>query len=326
MLRVASTAAAAAAAALLVLRTRRVAGLPAPPPPPAPDGFDVAGGADRLLRKAETVLSLRTDQISVVIERSVDTHNYSAIIRTAEALGIQHLWVISPPALDPAGKKSVQRRKKKDVWVEDAKSRVKHVAFAKKATKWVTLRTFEDTESCLAALREDGRTLWVTDLSQQAHDLDDVLGPASPSPVGLPDRVAVVFGSEGMGVSEAMLKAADLRVYLKMAGFADSLNLSVSAALIIQRLKMAEPGCVGRMDAAERKRLRAMWYPMMGRSEEQKTAFAAAAARENLGVDRQIAPYCDVRRPEEHRRVWTSKKVRNKMGKVGKQRYQGEIK
>ena len=122
------TSAAATVATLLALRRRS-----RPAPPPRGVGMDQAGGKDRLLRKCETVLSKRTDQIMVVVERSVDTHNYSAIIRTAEALGIQHLWVVSPPGLNPEGKASTARRKK-DVWVEDQKARKKHVAFAKKAT------------------------------------------------------------------------------------------------------------------------------------------------------------------------------------------------
>ena len=37
-----------------------------------------------------------------------------------------------------------------------------------------------------------------------------IFGTSSPSPVGLPDRLAVVFGSEGMGVSETMINAADI--------------------------------------------------------------------------------------------------------------------
>lgn len=274
-----------AGAALVFRARRRRAELPA-----KPHGLDRAGGENRLLRKCETVLSQRTDQIMIVVERSVDTHNYSAIIRTAEALGIQHIWVISPPGLNPEGN-AVKRRRKKDVWVEDRKAQAVHVAFAKKATKWVSIREFDDTESCIAALREDGRTIWVTDLSQEAVDFDDLLGRESPSPGGIPDKVAVVFGSEGMGVSETMINAADTRVYLKMHGFADSLNLSVSAALIMQRLKFAAPGSVGRMAEEDRQKLRLMWYPMMGRTDEQREEFRKQAIHENTGVNRQIMPY-----------------------------------
>ena len=84
------TSAAATVATLLALRRRS-----RPAPPPRGVGMDQAGGKDRLLRKCETVLSKRTDQIMVVVERSVDTHNYSAIIRTAEALGIHPLGCVT---------------------------------------------------------------------------------------------------------------------------------------------------------------------------------------------------------------------------------------
>ena len=48
------------------------------------DGKDVP---QRVLRKAETVLCRRTSSIILVIERCTSIHNYTALIRTAEALG-----------------------------------------------------------------------------------------------------------------------------------------------------------------------------------------------------------------------------------------------
>jgi tRNA (guanosine-2'-O-)-methyltransferase len=287
------------------------------------EGLDVAGtGENRLLRKAETVLRQRTSQIMLVIERSVDTHNYSAIIRTAEAMGIHHLWVISPPSLS-GNVKDFNRKKRKDLWVNDEKKKDEHVAFAKKAGKWVNIRNFESTEECLKSLAEDGRELWVTELSQMAEDLDDVLGRACPGNP-LPEKLAIVFGSEGMGVSSTMLDAADRRIYLKMRGFADSLNLSVSAAMVMQRLILCDPNSVGNMSNEERALIRSKWYPKMARNDDQRERFIKIAADENAGIN-VIRPYVDVRRPEEHRRVWSSKKSRKKLGEIGLMKYQGEI-
>ena len=290
------------------------------------DGMDIAGGKLRLLRKAETVLRHRTSQIVIVIERSVDTHNYSAIIRTSEAMGIQHLWVISPPDLDGGknGAKEKGKKKRKDFWVEDDKKKKEHVAFAKKGGKWVGIRNFDSTEACLEALAQDNREVWVTDLSQHAEDLDDVLGTSCPSLTPLPKKLAVVFGSEGMGVSATMLQAAHKRVYIKMHGFADSLNLSVSAAMIIQRLLLSEPSTIGCMSNVERAELRSQWYPKMARTKIQFVEFTQIAEEENAG-NHTIQPYVDVRRPEDHRRVWINKKGRKKLGALGKMKYQGEI-
>ena len=276
-------------------------------------------------RKAETVLRHRTSQIMLVIERSIDTHNYSAIIRTAEAMGIHHLWVINPPNLDGSGAKDQHRQKRKanTVWVEDEKKKKEHVAFAKKAGKWLNIRSFDSTEECLVALGQDGRTIWVTELSQMAYDLEDLLGTECPGNP-LPERLAVVFGSEGMGVSSTMLDAADKRIYLKMHGFADSLNLSVSAALVMQRLLLCQPSTIGNMSNEERAVIRNDWYPRMARTEEQREMFTQTAQDENNGIFK-VKPYVDVRRPEGHRRVWMKKRARKKMGALGAMKYQGEI-
>ena len=60
--------------------------------------LDTAGAELRVIRKAEAVIQRRTEQIILVVERCTATHNYTAAIRTAEALGIQHVWLVAPPS------------------------------------------------------------------------------------------------------------------------------------------------------------------------------------------------------------------------------------
>eukprot|EP00957_Ditylum_brightwellii_P016965 1279307-Ditylum_brightwellii.AAC.1 len=96
----------------------------------------------RMIRKAEAVLQSRTDRLYIIIERhSVHDYNYTAILRTVEALGIQHVWIVNPSS-------------------EEEEESGNHHLFARKATDWLTVREFENVESCLEALREDGRELW----------------------------------------------------------------------------------------------------------------------------------------------------------------------
>ena len=66
----------------------------------APERFERADDAERLAKRIETVLARRTSRLIVVLERLVDGHNYSAIFRTCEALGVQHVWVVAPPPGD----------------------------------------------------------------------------------------------------------------------------------------------------------------------------------------------------------------------------------
>ena len=73
----------------------------------------------------------------------------------------------------------------------------------------------------------------------------------------------MVFGSEGFGLSEAASSGADGHFLIPMAGFTQSLNLSVSVALSLQRLaarRRQHLGTTGDLEDQERALLRAQWY------------------------------------------------------------------
>ena len=143
-----------------------------------------------------------------------------------------------------------------------------HHLFARKATEWLTVTEFEDTKACIEALREQERQIWVTDLSQVASCLteEDICshlqskGMSSFDGKIIPEKVAIVFGTEAVGCSAEMLNAADLRVYLPLRGFADSLNLSVATALVVHQMFALDPTLAGAMGEGERKELRRKWY------------------------------------------------------------------
>ena len=63
----------------------------------------------RMLRKAEAVIQWRTTRLVVVVERCTNDYNYSAILRTAEALGIQIIYMIDPPEVDYEGRGEANR-------------------------------------------------------------------------------------------------------------------------------------------------------------------------------------------------------------------------
>lgn len=214
----------------------------------------------RLLRKAEAVIQWRTSRLVLVVERCTNDHNYSAILRTTEALGIQTVYMIDPPAVieDPSAVleehlNQQERRKLKLSTPEEIEARREHHLFAKKATEWLTVKDFATAEECVAVLRSQGYDLWVTDLSQQAECL------TATSPV-IPEKVALVMGTEAVGCSQYMLDEADKRVYLPLRGYADSLNLSVATALVLHQLFIMDPTLIGSMSEEEKLELRRAWY------------------------------------------------------------------
>ena len=147
---------------------------------------------------------------------------------------------------------------------EEAEQRRQHHLFARNATEWLSIREFETSTECIQALRETGHEIYVTDLSQQAVELTtEDLQRHGRWP--FPPKIALVFGTEAVGCSEDLLQAADLRVYLPLRGFADSLNLSVAAALVIHHVLMLEPSYVASMSENERHALRERWYPKLAK-------------------------------------------------------------
>ena len=76
----------------------------------------------------------------------------------------------------------------------------------------------------------------------------------------LPRKLAIVFGTEAVGCTREMLEGSDLRVYLPLRGFADSLNLSVATALVLHQLFVLDPTVEGDMEPEERTSLRRQWF------------------------------------------------------------------
>ncbi|CAI5741869.1 unnamed protein product [Hyaloperonospora brassicae] len=250
-----------------------------------------ADEAPNRLRRAETVLQYRTSRIVLVLEQCMDSHNHQAVLRTAEALGIQHVWLIAANAqqvkthADPT-KKSHKRSSGKKI--------------TKNCALWLTVREFSSIATCLAALRASEMTIWATDLSPQAEPL-----VVDTKPDELPPRLALVIGRETDGVSVEMLRAAHRRVYVPLVGFSESLNLSVATALVLQRLLDWFPAVRGDLSEHEKRELREKWYPQL-----MSTPTQAAQAEPWTSGRVPICLLPDLRR-EKHD-AWIPKSVRRR--------------
>lgn len=242
----------------------------------------------RMIRKAEGAIQKRTSRVTVVVERCTNDHNYSAILRTAEALGIQNIFIVCPPTIRDEDETTLTSMKgtKFKQGQHEKETRKLHHLYAQRATEWLTVREFESTTECLKELRATGHTVWATDLSQAALCLteEELFAvqqqqqgmPSSSTSSVLPPKLAIVFGTEAVGCTQEMLDGADLRVYLPLRGFADSLNLSVATALVVHHLFLLDPSIEGDMSEEERHELRKLWFPRLAKkrlesSRQKKT-------------------------------------------------------
>jgi len=159
---------------------------------------------DNRMERFRQVLSKRTNHFTVAIEDVFQLHNTSAVMRSCEVFGIQQLNVVEE---------------------KFGKSIDKEIAMG--AQKWVDVNRFESISACLHNLKGKGYQIIATTPHENDCMLDD-FDISKPS--------ALFFGTERDGLSEEVLQQADGFLKIPMAGFTESLNISVSAAIIIQNL------------------------------------------------------------------------------------------
>jgi len=150
------------------------------------------------------VLSERTKFLTVAIEDVYQMHNTSAILRSCDAFGIQEVHSIEGRFGDKLDK---------------------NIALG--AQQWVDLVRHQNTTDCIKTLKERGYSIVATVPHQDAYSLSEFQ-------VGT--KTAVFFGTEWEGLSTEVLERADRFLKIPMVGFSESLNVSVSAAIIIQQL------------------------------------------------------------------------------------------
>ena len=150
------------------------------------------------------VLAKRTRFLTVAIEDVYQLHNTSAVIRSCDAFGVQDVHVVE----NRFGKRLD-----------------KNIAMG--AEQWVDVHRYQTTTQCMEALKEKGYQIIATTPHNDSNLLADVK---------ITSKTALFFGTEKEGLSQAVLEQADGFLKVPMVGFSESLNISVSAALIIQQL------------------------------------------------------------------------------------------
>lgn len=144
-----------------------------------------------------------------VLEDIVDHTNVGAIFRSAAALGVDAV-LVSPRCGDPLYRRSVRV----------SMGTVFQVPWAR----------LEDWPGDLAVLRELGFTVAAMELTEDAVGVEELA-------IRNPARLALVLGTEGAGMSEGTLAAADLAVKIPMRAGVDSLNVAAASAVAFWELR-----------------------------------------------------------------------------------------
>lgn len=179
----------------------------------------------RRLSRFQAVLNGRVRDTVLVFENLGDSHNIAACLRTADALGVQDVHIIERwnDRFSPCSSTS------------------------KGSSKWLTLHRHTSVKTCLDVLRHDGFVVCATDLGTGAIAMEQAVAACVQTPCsevlldsvveGVPSlpyirrRVALCFGNEHRGSSASLRAHSDVRFYIPMLGFVQSLNVSVAVAI-----------------------------------------------------------------------------------------------
>jgi tRNA (guanosine-2'-O-)-methyltransferase len=185
---------------------------------------------DERRARIDAAAAARLGGLRVVIENLHDPHNGAAVLRSAEAFGIQRVDVIE--SVEPFRFSSV---------------------VTQGCEKWLDVARHATLAEAVAAIRADGFALYaaVPDAVATVEDLDF----ARPA--------AVMIGNEHAGLTAEAIAAADVVFGIPMPGMTRSLNLSVATALIAERAAQLRRRAIGRsgdLDDAGVLALRARFY------------------------------------------------------------------
>ena len=160
---------------------------------------------DRRRENNHKVLARRSYHFTVAIEDVYQLHNTSAVMRSCDVFGVQDLHVI-----------------------EERNVRKIDREIAMGAQKWVDVHRYHTTKDCVATLKEKGYQIVATSPHGNNCVTLAEFDYTKPS--------VFFFGKEDTGLSDYVLEQSDVQLMIPMVGFTESLNISVSAAIILQQV------------------------------------------------------------------------------------------
>ncbi len=163
-------------------------------------------------QRFEAVTAPPARQVALVLDNLRSAWNVGALFRTADGLGVAHLWLggITPTPEHAVVHKTALGAETSVPWDYEA-----------------------DTRRILQHLRSAGWTLWALEQASAARPLASLPIPS--------DKIALIIGNEVSGVGPDIYPLCDALVYLPMRGRKRSLNVEVAAAIALHHL--TDPNC-----------------------------------------------------------------------------------
>lgn len=181
------------------------------------------------IEQFEKVLAYRTNHFAVGLENIFQPHNANAVIRSCDCFGVQNCHVIESINKFSASK-----------------------GVSKGAIKWVDVHKYDNTSETLNTLKSKGYQIVATTPHKNDCSLADF---------DITKKSVFFFGAEKKGLSDEVMQNADVFLKIPMVGHTESLNISVSAAIILQYVtdKLRATNIKWQLTEAEKEAVRLSW-------------------------------------------------------------------
>jgi tRNA (guanosine-2'-O-)-methyltransferase len=198
---------------------------------------------ERRLNLIEKTINSRTRYMSILLEDVYQSKNISAVLRTAECLGIQNIHIV------------------------ENKNKFEYNPYVTRgADKWLTIKRYnaldDNSKMAIQQLKNEGYRLIVTSPNvhgntPEAFDINN-------------GKFVVAFGTEWKGASKLLLQEADEFIKIPMVGYTESLNLSVSAAIVMYTLtnRLRNHNKLWQLNEEEKATLKLEWVKTMVKKPE----------------------------------------------------------
>ncbi len=163
---------------------------------------------ERRRQRIEEVLDRRISSVTVLLDSPHDPHNGAAILRSCDAFGVQEAHVVPKEQFLASN------------------------VVSKGAERWVDVIQHAGPREATQTLLDGGFEVVATHPE----------GELEPEDLATLPRVALVLGNEHEGISDELATLAGRSVRIPMVGFVESLNVSVSAAILLRAATRDRPG------------------------------------------------------------------------------------
>ncbi|OGD68073.1 hypothetical protein A2996_02505 [Candidatus Campbellbacteria bacterium RIFCSPLOWO2_01_FULL_34_15] len=158
------------------------------------------------------MLKKEKKKVFVILDNIRSVHNVGAIFRTADACGVSKIFLVgyTPQPLDRFG------RMRKDL--------SKSALGAEKNIEW---EYYKEITELVDVLKKNGVEVVAIEQNKKSIDYKKF---------GLKKDTAFILGNEVDGVSKNILESVDKIIEIPMVGKKESLNVSVSAGIVLFRI------------------------------------------------------------------------------------------